>query len=260
MNLSGNLRSILHRSHEQYVQETTATVREERKSAVLFKASGTTHGNFHPASYVAIRENHSWARRLEKHHSHFPGGDVMELDSSNSSDALLMNIFCHPDTRSLVGLLKLLGLETWRTPEFGWDPGFPNETNPMKTECDMRLGDMIVEAKLTESDFQSKAADVVRTYPNVTKLFDLDRLSMPDGQIRNYQLVRNIAAATMLDLRFVLLVDARRPDLIREFMATLLAMNDREASSRCRFHTWQEIVGLLGEDLRTFLELKYAFR
>ncbi len=57
------------------------------------------HGNFHPASYKRILNHPKWRRRLVKTHttahkilaSH--DRDRRELDSCNSSDALLMNIF-----------------------------------------------------------------------------------------------------------------------------------------------------------------------
>ena len=33
-----------------------------------------------------------------------------------------------------------------------------------RTEVDMKLGSLLVESKLTESDFQSQAADLVESY------------------------------------------------------------------------------------------------
>lgn len=259
MSSSNQLRTILMESHKRYSKERDIILRESRDTAIIFQSTPSGHGNFHPLSYSAIQSNPKWAVRLEKQHSHFPDSDVKELDSSSSSDALLMNIFCHPKLTTWTGPLKLLGLDSWSTPEFGWDPKFPNETTGRSTECDMRVGDVIFEAKLTETDFQSKHIDVVRRYPNVTELFDLSLLSTSDGQVRNYQLIRNIVAASVHSLRFTLLVDARRPDLIRELLLTLLALNDRELASRCAFLTWQELVESLGQELREFLELKYAF-
>ena len=60
------------------------------------------HGNFHPASYQRICASPEWSRRLTKVHTASrrvrarADWQWMELDSVNSSDALLMNIFCHP--------------------------------------------------------------------------------------------------------------------------------------------------------------------
>jgi hypothetical protein len=63
---------------------------------------GRHHGNFISASYQTILKQADWRRRLQKVHSQgkrsLPKGDRIwrELDSSTSSDALLMNIFCYP--------------------------------------------------------------------------------------------------------------------------------------------------------------------
>ena len=60
------------------------------------------HGNFIDNSYAAILASPTWAKRLEKAHSQRRAlpedrrDNSMELDSSNSSDALLMNCFCYP--------------------------------------------------------------------------------------------------------------------------------------------------------------------
>lgn len=69
---------------------------------------GRYHGNFLKASYGAILRRPQWRKRLQKVHAQgrrcFPLEDRQchELDSSMSSDALLMNIFCYPKiTRKL---------------------------------------------------------------------------------------------------------------------------------------------------------------
>src|SRR5438067_2152197 len=69
--------------------------------AVCFEpyADRTKHGNFLESSYRGVIRNPTWAKRLTKVHTHsgksLPGQRA-ELDSCNSSDALLMNIFCYP--------------------------------------------------------------------------------------------------------------------------------------------------------------------
>src|SRR3954462_4700576 len=64
---------------------------------------GKQHGNFFHASYRDILSNPAWAVRFNKVHTHAgrslprrEDGTRAELDSCNSSDALLMNIFCYP--------------------------------------------------------------------------------------------------------------------------------------------------------------------
>jgi hypothetical protein len=81
------------------------------------------HGNFHPDSWIAIANNASWKTRLEKPHPKrqalpIEKASARELDSSNSSDASLMNCFCFPSTSSRI--IKGLGLSAGSEfPEFG---------------------------------------------------------------------------------------------------------------------------------------------
>ena len=72
-------------------------------SVVVYEPEGEQHGNFNRESYRAILNNAAWKKRLGKVHtsarSYLPKTDRKwcELDSCNSSDALLMNVFCHPE-------------------------------------------------------------------------------------------------------------------------------------------------------------------
>src|SRR5437879_877535 len=60
------------------------------------------HGNFHAAAFENICATPEWARRLTKVHTASRRVRARadwrwrELDSVNSSDALLMNVFCFP--------------------------------------------------------------------------------------------------------------------------------------------------------------------
>jgi hypothetical protein len=86
------------------------------------------HGNFHPASYKRILNRAEWRRRLDKTHttahkilaSH--DRERRELDSCNSSDALLMNIFCHPRSFERDPLSSLLSFEANADLIFGYRP------------------------------------------------------------------------------------------------------------------------------------------
>ena len=77
---------------------------------VLFETNpdGSRHGNFHARAWAAIRANPEWSRRLTKPHqrrSALPEAKqaiAKELDSANSSDALLMNCFCFPGVGSTI--------------------------------------------------------------------------------------------------------------------------------------------------------------
>jgi hypothetical protein len=85
---------------------------------VVYQASpgGEKHGNFNTASYQALLNRPEWRRRLDKLHSQagraLPKSDCVwkELDSSMSSDALLMNIFCYPRVTTRRELSLLLGI------------------------------------------------------------------------------------------------------------------------------------------------------
>ena len=103
---------------------------------------------------------------------------AMELDSSNSSDALLMNCFCYPGAAE-----RILG-DCWRTTptgpvEFGVGGNVPRRSGGLDaTELDMRVSthhahlDIVCEAKLTESDFTRKRASVVEGYRDLADVFD----------------------------------------------------------------------------------------
>jgi hypothetical protein len=120
------------------------------------------HGNFYPASYRNICAHPQWARRLSKVHtasrkaSRITGCRWMELDCANSSDALPMNIFCYRRVLRNPAMSALLGIDAFEAPEFGFRPAIPlrNEKTD-RTEVDMKIGNLLVEAKLTETDFQT---------------------------------------------------------------------------------------------------------
>jgi hypothetical protein len=62
-------------------------------------------------------------------------------------------------------------------PVFGWKAHVPLKSGRFdRTEVDMRWGELLVEAKLTESDFQSKAAAVMEAYRDFDAVFDREQL------------------------------------------------------------------------------------
>src|ERR1700722_2436661 len=83
------------------------------------------HGNFFDDSYAAIVANKEWMRRFEKIHAQgraLPKAERKwrELDSSMSSDALLMNVFLGFESSEVGRLKDALGVEGDGLPEFGW--------------------------------------------------------------------------------------------------------------------------------------------
>ena len=144
------------------------------------------HGNFYPPAYLAIIANPQWIRRFDKIHAQCrslpqplldPRRKWRELDSCMSSDALLMNIFCTPEVVSSVAMHNMLSIESPPEPVFGWKARVPLKTGRVdRTEVDMRWGELLVEAKLTENDFQLREASVVESYRDLDNVFDRDLL------------------------------------------------------------------------------------
>jgi restriction endonuclease-like protein len=151
------------------------------------------HGNFFDPAYNAITANQDWMRRFEKVHAQAarslprpqldPNRRWRELDSSMSSDALLMNIFCTPGVADSVAVQNALGVEGAPAPVFGWKARVPLASGRFdRTEVDMRLGPLLVEAKLTEVGFQTRAASIVEAYRDFDEVFDrelLPRVEIP---------------------------------------------------------------------------------
>jgi hypothetical protein len=226
---------------------------------------GTKHGNFIPASYRALLRRPQWERRFEKVHSQagraFPKSDAIskELDSSMSSDALLMNIFCYPGVTKRRELSLMLGTEIGDLPEFGFKPRIPLTSGLVeRTEIDMKLGSVLFEAKLTEPDFQTQKAMIVEGYRDLKEVFDCRKLSRRGQEYVSYQLLRNVLAAYALNLSFCVLLDARRPDLREQWYAVMRCVRPMDLRTRCKILTWQELSAALPSRLQNFLELKYG--
>lgn len=233
--------------------------------AVLFEVCGAgRHGNFLPASYRAILRHPEWRRRLTKPHAQcksLPRSERRwcELDSANSSDALLMNIFCYPGVVSDRQVLHLLGAEADGPPQFGYKARVPLLQGKFdRTEVDMRLGNLLVEAKLTEGDFQSRSKAALAAYCDFAGVFYRRKLPQNLNDYLSYQLIRNVLAAHATGLSFCVIADARRPDLLEAWFLVMQAIRFAELRVRCKVLTWQELAAVLPPRLQRFLEEKYA--
>ncbi len=230
---------------------------------IIFKKdqSKDIHGNFLNSAYRNILGKENWRVRLDKPHPYFPRKqEVKELDSCNSSDALLMNIFCHPRIDKWKSLKKLLGLSEIGEPEFGFLAKVKkNSGQDDATEIDMKLNGILMEAKLTEKDFTRKGKRIVESYDNFKEVFNEELLPQSSEDYLNYQLIRNILAAYEHNLSFLLLCDARRPDLVKEFYLTARCVRDDRLRVKCNIVFWQEIAQSVGKELRDFLVEKYGF-
>lgn len=270
---------------------------------IVYSPRDGRHGNFFDAAYTAISTRPEWMRRLEKVHAQagraLPRAERRwrELDSSVSSDALLMNIFCTPGVVESRTVQGMLGVDTDEPPAFGWRARVPLRNGRVdQSEIDMRWGSLLVEAKLTEADFQTRAAGIVEAYRDFDEVFDRDllpRTAMVQGRrreiiefpeeftqeevvlegarwqppavdlapgstpgYRGYQLIRYVLAAHAVQAELCVLLDGRRPDLIEAWFEVMAAVRHAALRVRLKVLTWQELAAVLPRDLAAFLELK----
>ncbi len=267
-------------------------------------AASARHGNFLDAAYAAICTRPEWMRRFDKVHAQ--GRSLpktqrkwRELDSSMSSDALLMNVFCTPGVAESAAVRRMLGAEGEEGPEFGWKAKVPLKNGRFdRTEVDMRWGGLLVEAKLTENDFQVCKPEVAEAYRDFAEVFDRDLLPVVEIPVARkkesaefaeeftqeeivvpaemweptvidvprktvagfagYQLIRNVLAAQTAGASFCVIHDARRPDLREAWFDVLRAVRSAELRTRLKVLTWQELAEVLPEELQEFLDGKYG--
>lgn len=271
---------LLHRA-ETYVTNGGLESHVYRSSGkvptVLFRSYRSDgkpcHGNFHPESYAAIALRPPWAERLKKPHTGKNRGwfrkddatNAREMDSCTSSDALAMNIFCHPSRIKNQALAQMFGFDQLPEPDFGFKANLPfavGGIEPRSTEIDLRLHSpsrtVLAECKLTETDFTAKPRAHVERYAAFTETFDVARLPQRDGQFLHYQLIRNVLAARCHNANFSLICDQRRPDLQEAFAEIVSVIADPELQLRCSIITWQQIAATLPVSLQTFLAAKYG--
>lgn len=263
------LRRELSLRNMEYARRLALDFRESRGDTptICYLASqdATQHGNFLPQSYRAILKKEKWRRRLTKPHTSAyqalprEGFRWCELDSCNSSDALLMNIFCYPGITRSRALCDLLDVPYGSEPEFGFKARVPLSNGRVdRTEVDLRIGELLVEAKLTESDFQSKSSEVLESYRDFLAVFDSDELPRRNGCYVSYQLIRNVLAAHTNGGAFCVMLDARRPDLREAWYAVMRCIRPHDLRMGCKILTWQELACTLPPPVQKFLGEKYG--
>ena len=222
------------------------------------------HGNFIDDGYATILANPTWAKRLEKAHSQrraLPEDrrcDARELDSSNSSDALLMNCFCYPGAAARIFQSFLPLLSTGQL-EFGVTGEVPLRNGKFDaTELDMRAGTVIFESKLTEADFTECRRAHVERYRDLNTVFAVTLLPQTEDACQGYQLIRNVLAAATHGYHFVLLCDGRRPDLLHYWWQVHGAIRAADLRARSHFLLWQEVAAACPIPLQNFLRAKYG--
>jgi len=240
-------------SHSESYAKKRGLKYQKYKSALIFDRISD---NFLAKSYLQIEKNQDWLSRLQKAHQNVEG--ALEMKSSNSSDALLMNIFCHPKIGEWKGVRELFKVNEIK-PIFGFKPGIPlKDGQKDSTEIDLAFENIFAEAKLTESDFTQKDEHFVRNYQAVEEVFHFEKLPKKNEKILNYQIIRNILAAFHSDERHILLCDDRRGDLIRSYFDVVKCIKDVNVRQRCDIIFWQGIWKKVGKDLRELLSKKYG--
>lgn len=300
----GQLRSELAARNRFHARGRVHVESYGESPVVVYAPEEGRHGNFFDPAYAAIVGRPDWLRRLDKVHTQarsLPKSERKwrELDSSMSSDALLMNVFCVPEVIASNEVRNLLGVDTEELPLFGWKARVPLANQRLdRTEVDMRWGSLLVEAKLTETDFQTCRRELVEAYRDLDVVFERDELprvaiavsrrkqsvEYPEDytqeEVRvpeemwephlwevapktiegyaSYQLIRNVLAAYAGGESFCVLLDERRPDLREAWFQVMRAVKDAAMRVRLKVLTWQELCAVLPRDLQEFLGRKYG--
>lgn len=189
---AGGLRAELAQRNHLYARSHPHVESYGANPVVVYAPQDGHHGNFYSPAYTAIEAHPDWPRRFNKIHTQGrslarpqidPARKWRELDSCMSSDALLMNIFCAPEVIASPTICRMMSIDTDSEPQFGWKARVPLKSGRVdRTEVDMHWGDLLVEAKLTESDFQCREAHIVEAYRDLDEVFDRDLL--PRVQMR----------------------------------------------------------------------------
>jgi hypothetical protein len=180
---ANQLRQELGLRNRRYARGRAHVESYGRPPVIVYAPEDERHGNFYDATYAAIVARPEWLRRFDKVHAQarrsLPVAERRwrELDSSMSSDALLMNVFCTPGVAESAAMRNALGIEGDAAPIFGWKARVPLANGRFdRTEVDLRMGSLLVEAKLTEGDFQTREARIVEAYRDFDEVFDRELL------------------------------------------------------------------------------------
>ena len=211
---------------------------------IVYEPEDECHGSFFPPAYRAIVVNPDWSRRFDKVHSQAarslpkpkldPTRRWRELDSSMSSDALLMNVFCTPGVAESAAVRNLLGIEGEDVPGFGWKARVPLLSGRFdRTEVDMRIGSLLVEAKLTEADFQVREARIVEAYRDLEAVFERELL--PRVELTAVRRREAVEFPEAYSQEFESVIDANMPlETANEFRMNSPSMFAAEAFNAAR--------------------------
>jgi len=122
----------------------------------------------------------------------------------------------------------------------------------------MKLGDLLAEAKLTETDFQTAPVRLIERYRDYEEVFEPTELIQSRDAVRGYQLIRGVLAAYATGCSFCVLCDARRPEMIEKWHSVMRAVKSYALRSRLHVLTWQELAIALPRAMQRFLGEKYG--
>ncbi|WP_348261461.1 hypothetical protein P8935_16855 [Telmatobacter sp. DSM 110680] len=253
LSYAGQLRSELAQRNRLYARRYAHVESYGASPVIVYVPEGGLHGNFYSPAYAAITAHPEWTRRFDKIHAQgrsLPKQQIdsvrkwRELDSSMSSDALLMNIFCTHEVTASPTLKRMLGIDAAAAePAFGWKARVPLKNNRVdRTEVDMRWGGLLVEAKLTESDFQCRDTSLVEAYRDIDEVFDRELL--PRVKIRT----RRRREAVEFAEEFTQEWEQPSEDAAshaRAFQASLELRADAEQPWQCGYASYQLIRNVL---------------
>jgi hypothetical protein len=218
-------------------------------------SEGERHGNFYDAAYAAILRRPEWAKRFAKIHTHGrglpkpedPKRKWRELDSCMSSDALLMNVFCAPRVAEAPAVRRMMGIAEDAALNFGWKARVPLASGLFdRTEVDMRWGDLLVEAKLTEGDFQTRAAKIVEGYRDFDMVFDRELLPRAEVALTRRKQAVEFAEEFTQEWEDVAGLSANEASAVAgEFHAGLVAGAEERAPREVRYRSYQLIRNVL---------------
>jgi hypothetical protein len=170
-----------------------------------------------------------------------------------------MNIFCHAKVLSSDRLRGLLGIESGAAPQFGFKPRTPLKSGRYdNTESDMEIDQILVEAKLTKTDFQPARFALLSRYRDFEAVFDPSELPQRNEVYCGYQLIRGTLAAYADSSSFCVLFDARRSDLIESWFRIIGAVRPFDLRYRLKLLTCTRFLRRCRMICRSFWRLNMA--
>jgi hypothetical protein len=249
------LRQEIAERNRLYARGRAHVVSYGSEPVVVYAPDADCHGNFYDAAYAAIQTRPEWAKRFAKIHTHGrglprpedPKRKWRELDSCMSSDALLMNVFCTPGVIESTAARRLLGVDGEAPPVFGWKARVPLASGLFdRTEVDMRWGGLLVEAKLTEGDFQTRTSTIVEAYRDFDVVFDRELLPQVEVVLtRRRQAVEFVEDFTQEWEDTEALPPEEASAIAGEFHAGRIAEAEERAPREVRYRSYQLIRNVL---------------